>query len=273
MVIGRRVAVERELVDVFGDDFPVGGRHGVGVELKDAGIAAEAAGAAILNGRRLEERHQALTVGGQGESLETAVVATPGGRGGVAGEVEPARERALRREQRSRGKDCLHQSSFGIKAEHRRAIFVAHPIATVSGQHQTLCVQRSPAATDGTGRSLGHHRGVGVGGIKSCIGKTLAAIAEQDRGGVGEGDLLLGDRTFAVVRRDDEVVHLEARTVVGGTIAESAIWQAHDTARDPARGVDQRIGVDGHGRESAEGVLPAVTSLVEGGGRHTADAH
>ena len=273
MVVGRRVAVERELVDVFGDDFPIGGGRGVGVELEDAGVAAEAAGAAILNGRRLEECHQALAIGGQGESLETAVVAASGGRDGVAGEVQPARERALRREQRGRGKDCLHESGLGIEAEHRRAVFVAHPIAAVSGQHQTLCVQRPPAATNGTGRGLGHHRGVGVGGIESCVGKTLAAVAEQDRRGVGEGDLSLSDRTIAVVRRDDEVVHLEARTVVGGTIAESAIWQAHDTARDPARGVDQRIGVDGHGRESAEGVLPAVTSLVEGGGRHTADAH
>ena len=50
MVVGRRVAVERELVDVFGDDFPIGGGRGVGVELEDTGVAAEAAGAAILNG-------------------------------------------------------------------------------------------------------------------------------------------------------------------------------------------------------------------------------
>ena len=271
--VGRRVAVERELVDVLGDDFPVGGGRGVGVELEDTGVAAKAAGTSILNGRRLEERHQALAVGGQGESLETAVVATSGGRGGVAGEVEPARERALRREQRGRGKDRLHQSGLGIEAEDGRAVFVAHPIAAVSGQHQTLCVQRPSAATDGTSRGLGHNRGVGVGGIESRVGKPLAAVAEQNRGGVGEGDLLLRDRTFAVVWRDDEVVHLEARTEVGGAIAKSAIRQAYDAARDPARGVDQRIGVDGHCREAAEGVLPAVAGLVEGGGRHTADAH
>ena len=87
MVVGRRVAVERELVDVFGDDFPIGGGRGVGVELEDAGVAAEAAGAAILNGWRLEECHQALAIGRQGESLETAVVATSGGRDGATGEV------------------------------------------------------------------------------------------------------------------------------------------------------------------------------------------
>ncbi len=268
-----RIPVQGQLVHVLDDHLAIVGGGRIDIELGDPGVPSQVPGTSILDRGGLEERHEPFPVRGEGQALVAPVVAATRGRGCRAVEVQRPRVVALVRDDRVGLQEQLLKPGFCVEPVDPGTVFITDPVATAGNEGDSLGIEGASPTADRPGGGLREDGGIGVGGVETREGKSLGSVGEQRGGHVRECDLVLSHRRRAVVGRDREVEHLEARTKIGRTIAEAAIRQANEASRNPTVGIHQRVGVDHHGREPTEGVLTAIPGLVEGVGGQSTDAH
>ena len=274
VAVVRLSGVERQHMDILSKGLLVGRRGGVDVVNKDAHVPAGIAVLSVLGQRRLQRGDELLAVGRDAQAFHATVVVTAGikRRGQAAGQVidgarvvgaEPGNDSIRQRQ------DIL-QNARRTEAIDERTILIADVPGTASSRSDAFRIEAPLAAADAGHEALGMSRHVGVVGERA--GEQVSIHAEQQGAGVGDGDLVLGHRAGAVVRRDGDGQALGARMIILQPVAEPAIRQAEHVGLNGAVGVNEGGGVQPHAGEDAAERIDASAELIEGIGWEPADA-